>query len=336
MAVDLKTIHRVEISYKTVIFTVFFLLGLWFLYEVRQIIIILFISTILMSALNPTVDRLEKLKITRWMAILLIYFFIFGLLILAVAIIIPPLIEQTASFVSRSGTIIRGLDLASLGIDPNIITTQLAQLSSIPVNILKFTISLFSNIVELFALIIMSFYLLIERKNLNKYLLILFGEGEEQKAEALINKVEKVLGGWVRGELTLMVIIGTMTYLGLRLLGIDYALPLAIMAGILEVVPNIGPTVSAIPAILVGLISSPVMALAVTALYFLIQQMENSLIVPKVMQQVAGVNPLVTILSLAIGFQLGGISGAILAVPIVLVIKVVISEFVSSKILKNL
>jgi len=133
-----------------------------------------------------------------------------------------------------------------------------------------------------------------------------------------------------------MTIVGVLSFVGLRLLGIEFALPLAILAGLLEIIPNIGPIVSAIPAVLSGLTVSPLMGLAVAALYFLIQQIENSIIVPRVMQKVVGVNPLVTILSLAIGFKLAGVAGAILAIPVVLVIQVATSEIFTSKRLQNL
>ena len=128
-----------------------------------------------------------------------------------------------------------------------------------------------------------------------------------------------------------MSIIGVLIYIGLRLLGIPYALPLAIFAGILEAVPNIGPVISAIPGVVIALTISPVMGLAAAALYFLVQQLENSVVVPKVMQKATGVNPLITILSLAIGFQLAGPLGAILAVPIVIVVHVFATEFLFSK-----
>ena len=123
-----------------------------------------------------------------------------------------------------------------------------------------------------------------------------------------------------------MTIIGVLTYLGLIALGIPYALPLAIFAGILEIVPGIGPIVSSIPAILLGFTVSPVMAAAVAALYFLIQQLENNLIVPNIMRRVAGVNPLVTMVSIAIGLKLAGVLGAILAVPIVILFHVAAIE----------
>ncbi|MBI3289893.1 AI-2E family transporter, partial [Candidatus Microgenomates bacterium] len=114
---------------------------------------------------------------------------------------------------------------------------------------------------------------------------------------------------------------------GLRLLGIHFALPLAILAGLLEVVPTVGPLVSAVPAIIVGFTISPIMGISVAALYFLIQQLENSFIVPKVMQKSIGVAPIVTLVVLGVGVEIGGITGAILAMPVFLVVQIALAEF---------
>jgi predicted PurR-regulated permease PerM len=123
-----------------------------------------------------------------------------------------------------------------------------------------------------------------------------------------------------------MFIIGLTTYIGLTILGIEYALPLAVIAGLLELVPTIGPIISSVPAILIALVQSPVLAIAVAALYLLIQQAENNIIVPKVMERAVGVLPLVTILALLIGGTLFGVVGAVIAVPTVAMIQVVVEE----------
>jgi predicted PurR-regulated permease PerM len=326
--------RKVEISHRTIIFTVFFLIGLWLLYQIQQIILAFFVAVILMSALNPLVDKMERKYFPRILAILLLYVLILGVFGLMVASVVPPLVEQTSILINRIPIYIQQFEVP--GIDPNLFVSQIPKLAEIPANILKFSLGFFSNLVAVLAILIITFYLLLERKNLKHHLLILFGEDQEKKAEAFINKAEKQLGSWVRGEIILMTIIGVMTYIGLRFLGIEFALPLALLAGILEIVPNIGPVLAAIPAIIAGLaISSPI-GLAVAAWYFLVQQLENSLIVPKVMEKAVGVNPLVTILSLAIGFKLGGAVGAIFAVPIILLIQVVASEVFVSKRFQNL
>jgi len=126
-------------------------------------------------------------------------------------------------------------------------------------------------------------------------------------------------------------IVGILDFIGLRFLGIEFALPIAIIGGLLEIVPNIGPTIATLPAVLAGLTVSLPHTVAIAAWYFLVQQVENTVIVPKVMQKTTGVYPLVTILSLAIGFKLGGMAGAILAIPIVLTSQVILTEVFSLK-----
>ncbi len=325
---------KIEVSHRTIIFTTFFLIGLWLLFQIRQIILALFVAVVLMSALNPIVDKVQRKYFPRILAIILVYALILASFILIVASIIPPLITQTGILINQMP--IHFQQMGILGVDLNFLVSQVPGLAEVPANILKFSLGLFSNLVGILAIFLISFYLLLERKDLQHHLIVLFGEGQEKRAADFIDKAEKQLGGWVRGEIVLMTIIAVMTYFGLRILGIEFALPLALLAGVLEIIPNIGPVVSSVPAIIAGLAISPLMGLAVAALYFLIQQLENTLIVPKVMEKTTGVNPLVTILSLAIGFKLGGIVGAILAVPVVLLVQVVASEVFTSKRFQNL
>ncbi len=142
-----------------------------------------------------------------------------------------------------------------------------------------------------------------------------------------MGRIELKLGGWLRGQIILMLIIGISTYIGLTLLGVEYALALAVIAGILEIVPIIGPILSAIPALIVAFTVSPIAGFGVIGLYILIQQLENHLVVPKVMQKAVGFNPLVTIIVLMIGGNLLGLMGAILAIPIAIVVIEMIRYF---------
>lgn len=325
----------IEISHRTIIFAVLFIGLIWVVLQIISIILALFVSFLLMTALNPLVDRLCRLKVPRSIAIVIVYLFVLGLFVAGLTSVVPPLIDQTQNLVNRAPMLFDQLTvwLGSLGItiDRNLIAQQAAQLGTIPANLVLVVLSLFSNIIGVFTLLVITFYLLLERKNLDSYLLVLFGEGGEKQAKSFSDKLESRLGGWVRGELMLMTIIGVITYIGLVLLGIPYALPLAIMAGLLEIVPTIGPIISSVPAILLALTVSPVTALATAALYFVVQQAENALIVPKVMQKATGVNPLVTIVALAVGFKLAGVSGAVLAVPILIVLHLVSLQVFSGR-----
>ena len=323
--------RKIEISHRTIVFAVLFVGLIWLLLKISSIILGLFVAVLLMTALNPIVSFLVRFKVPRVLAILLVYILLIAAVTWGLASILPPLIDQTTNLANRLPFYLTETSqwLSSLGIkavSPEVLSGQIAELGAIPANIISIVVSFFSNLITIVTVLVLTFYLLLERDNLNRYLLALFGDGKEKAAKNFVDKLEHRLGGWVRGELILMTIIGVLTYLGLIALGIPYALPLAIFAGILEIVPGIGPIVSSIPAILLGFTVSPVMAAAVAALYFLIQQLENNLIVPNIMRRVAGVNPLVTMVSIAIGLKLAGIVGAILAVPIVILIHVAAIE----------
>ena len=321
--------RKIEISHRSVIFVFLLLGGFWFVYQTRQITFLLFIATILMSALNPAVDNLQRFRVPRWLAISILYLGVVGVVSTAVASVIPPLVEQTASLISQLPMLTRSMSFAN--IDASVITSQFSELSKIPANILKLTSTIFSNVISIFTLGILTFYLLMERKDLKKYLTILFGTDGEKRAEAFVDKVENQLGGWVRGETVLMTVVGLLSYIGLVLLGVPFALPLSIIAGLFEVVPTIGPIISAIPAIIAGLTISVPTAIAVAALYFVVQQIENSILVPKIMQRATGVNPLVSLLALMIGFNLAGPFGAMLSIPTLLIIKIIVSEYFESR-----
>ena len=329
---------KIEISHRTIIFTVIFLLSLWLLYYLRSVLVTLFLAVILMAALSPLVERLHKWRIPRALSIVLVYILIFVIIGFTIAGIIPPLVEQTQNLFSNFPSYMESLRW--LGVDQNMIYSQINQISStlgsISGGIIKTATGFFQNLIGLVILMVISFYLVLERKNLDKYLLRFFGENVANNGVRVFDKIEKRLGGWVRAELLLMLIIGVLSYIGLSLLGVDYALPLALLAGFLEIIPSIGPFISAIPAVLVGLLVSPLMALAVAALYFLVQQLENNLIVPQIMARECGLNPLITIIALIVGFKLGGVPGAILSVPIVLLLEVILTEISSSEKFKKI
>lgn len=284
---------------------------------------------IVASSLNPLIKKLESKKFPRWLSIILLYLILLVVFGFAIGGLVPPLIDQTSNLISQ----IPGLfqQFKFLGIDENLIAGQLSTLTSVPANIFKFVSSLFSNILGILTLSVIIFYMLLQRNGLEKNLVVLFGEDKEKQIEKIITKIENQLGNWVRGELFLMLLVGVLNYIGFRIIGISFALPLAILAFFLEIIPNVGPTVAAFPAIIIGLTISPYHALATAGWCFLVQQLENTVLVPRIMKQVAGVNPLVSILSLAIGFKIAGIGGAILAIPTYIALRVIFKVFYSSR-----
>ncbi len=316
--------EKIEISHRTVIFTVSFLISLWFLYQIRVILLLIFISLILTAAFGSLVNFLEKVRLPRSLAIFFIYLFIIAILVATFYSIIPPIVEQSVVFLNSLPDILKETGVID-SVKPDMIVPELA---AVPGSVFKFLLSAFSNLLGTFTVLVLTFYFLLERKRLPKYLKVLFANKRKEKIVLeVVNKVEKHIGGWVRGQFLLMLIVGFISYIGFKILGLEFAVPLAVLAGLLELVPNIGPTLAAIPAILVGLSMSPALALGALFLSIAVQQLENHIVVPQVMQHAAGINPIISLICLLIGFKLGGAGGAILSLPTFLVLKTVVAEF---------
>jgi predicted PurR-regulated permease PerM len=314
--------EKIEISHRTVIFTVLFLISIWFIYQLRIVLVLWFISFLLMTALNPLVESLEKKRIPRLLSIITLFILGFTFISIVLAVTIPILIEQInvlTAFVAKQFP-----DFTIFRVDENVFISQIESLSRNAVNLLKIVSDTFSNVLAIFMVVVLTIYLLVERKNFDHYTKMLFNDGQkESRAKELITGIEHRLGGWIRGQLVIMFLVGLMCYIGLSLLGIPFALPLALLAGTLEVVPNLGPTLSLIPSVLVGFTISPVVALGIFILYIAVQQLENQILTPLVMRQSTGIKPIVTLMVLMVGITLGGIWGAILAIPAYIMIEVV-------------
>lgn len=310
----------IDISHKTIFFIAAFLALIWALFIIREVIILLFIAIILMSGLSPIVRYLEKFRVPKALSITFSYLVIVGFMVFLVSIMLTPLIDQTTTLASNLPKYVD--TVLPPGFDRSILQRELANLSS---NVFSFSLAIFNNFLALISVLVLTFYLLLERENLDK-LISQFFIGQDHRIHSITEKIEEKLGSWLRGQVALSFIIGVLVYIALLLLDIPYALPLAILAGLFEVVPVIGPILSAIPAVLIAFVSSPISAILVTGVFIIIQQLENHFIVPQVMKKAVGLNPLVVILAVAIGGKLLGISGALLAVPITVVVQVIVEN----------
>ena len=319
-------LKKVEISHKTIIFAVFFLLSLWFLYYIRDILLELFVALLLMTILDPFVSKLTRFRIPRGISVLISYVLVFGVLGTVIALVIPPLVDQTASFVTALPGYLANIGVAQ-NISQDVINEFLVRLWSLPGEVIKFTLSLFSNIIAVLTVLVFAFYMLLTRNKLDDQLGFFFGEDKKHDITRIIDSFEEKLGGWARGELALMFLVGLATFIGLTLMRIPFALPLSILAGLLEIIPYLGPIIAAIPSILIGFGISPVAGFGVAALALLIQQLENYVLVPKIMEKSVGVSPIITLLALAIGARIAGVVGMIISVPSVITLQIVVKEY---------
>ncbi|MDO8429037.1 MAG: AI-2E family transporter [Candidatus Daviesbacteria bacterium] len=311
-------IRKVDVSHKTIFFITAFLLLLWVVYLILDIILLLFVAFIFVSALDPLVNRLVGWRIPRSLAAAAILIGVAALIIGLLTISFTPILNQTTNLSQALGQTVNSLVRANL-VDQNTIQNELSNFSKQAISI---TLVIFQNIIAFATLIVITFYLLLDKARLEG-VVISFFVGHQDIVKNLFDRIQEKLGAWLRGQLLLSLIIGVVVYVGLTLLGIKYALPLAILAGLFEIVPVIGPIIASVPAVLLGLSVSPLLAALVAGFYLVVQQVENQVIVPQVMKRAVGLNPILVILSVSIGGRLLGIPGALLAVPIAVVIQVI-------------
>lgn len=316
---------KIEITTKSVIVSVLIVGGGWLIWQIKDILGLLFVAFILMTALRPAVDYLEKLKIPKLLSILILYIVIISAITAYGTVMVPPLINQTVKFINHFPQLLIQI-FPFINLQNTSVDTLIQQIAPLSQNVAKLTMGVFSNIFTLLTLAVFTFYFLLERDNLRKLLEMFTSNNLTNQIVEVVRKVEDRMGAWVRGELLLMTIVGMMVFLGLTILGVNYALPLALIAGLLEVVPIVGPFISAIFGCLVGLTVNWGQALAIVILYIVIQQIENNFIVPQVMSRVTGLPPIASLLALMIGGRIAGIEGLFLAVPMLLVIQTVVQE----------
>ncbi len=341
--------NTIDISYESIIKFFIVLFVLFLVVYLKGIIFIVFISIILALIMNSAVDKLQKKKIPRVAGaagLFIVAFMFIGLLIYIVA---PPLAKEVGTLSSNLPTYLENVGLnyntisnQDLNINKpldykisepfqNILIEVSKTLKNITSNIIVGVLGLLGGILSVILILVISFYLVVEEDGVKKFVQTLIPIESRPRALRIIKKIEIKLGKWFMGQLFLGLIVGLLSFIGLTILGVPYALVLAIIAGSMELIPYIGPTLSGIPAIIIAFTISPVLAFLTFLLYFIIQQLENYFIVPKVMEKSVGLHPVVIIIVMLIGGQIAGILGIILAIPTTTIISIVLKDLYDYK-----
>ena len=331
---------KIEISSLTILKIVAILIGLWLLWKIFDIILILFVVVIITATLSPTVDWLSKKKVPRILAVTLIYILALAILGGTAYLVIPPFIEQIKELtidlpqilakISPSLSSIREQYLEQpsfVAILHRSLEALSGQLTQIPINIFSTAQGFFSGLIITLAVFVLTFYLLLEKNSLKNLLESILPKEKKENAFAVLHQVRVKWGAWVRGRLLLSVIVGLITYIGLAIFGVPFALALAILAGLLDIIPYMGPIIAAAPAIIIAFFISPWLGLMVLILYVVVQLFEFIVLVPKIMQKAVGLSPVTIIIALLIGAKLAGILGVILAIPAAAGIVVLFTEW---------
>ena len=305
----------------------------WFIYQVRDILVALFLSYIIMASVLPAVEFLRSKKVPKLLSVLIPYFGIVLVFVLMIVPLVPFVASQIDALINGFPRYLdRSASLFGINLDPKSMQSYLSdQIGSISSNAVQVTTTVFGGIFTIVTIFIVSLYLLLYNDAFKKYIAKLFHNHHEKKVLKVVSQVNIKLGAWLQGQMILSAFIGFITWIALTILGIPFALPLAFLAAILEVIPTLGPTLAAIPAVIVALTISPTMAIIVVAVYILIQMLENQLLVPKIMERAVGLNPVVVIIGVTIGANLMGVLGALLAIPFISFVIVIVKSLQEEK-----
>jgi predicted PurR-regulated permease PerM len=323
------------------------------LFIARHAIILIYISLLIAIGFGPVVRAIEHQhlvpvgtkRLPRWLAILVVYFVIIGALVGIAALVIPPLVDQAQelwrdlpvqfnraqTYLIRWGVMTRRITLEeAVQSVPAGASTKAAATSA--VGTVATAIGTVAKVVFAFiTIVILAFYLLIEGESLFVAFARLFPHARRAEVTRAGHEISSKVSAWMIGQLLLAGTIGISSALGLYLLGVPYFYVLALVSAVGEVIPVVGPILSAIPAVGAALAVSPRIALWVIVFFVVQQQAENHLLVPKIMQRQVGVSPVIIISALLIGGSLLGIVGAVLAIPTAAILQVVFQAVVNGR-----
>ncbi len=309
--------------------------GVIVLYALHDLVLVVLAAVVIASAIEPATRFFMRYKIPRTPAVVFIYVVIAAVLFGIVYLVLPTLLFDAAGFLSKLPSYANVVTLppfleqfstaSSTGVLQGISETLSARdlvsgfrsLLEIPGGVFQVVSNVFGGVFSFILIVVFSFYFSVQENGIQNFLRIIVPHRNQAYAINLWERSQRKIGQWMQGQLLLMLLVGVLVFLGLTILGVRHAFLFAILAGLLELIPLFGPILSSIPAVLVafgdGGLST---ALLVVGLYIIIQQFENHLIYPLVVNKVVGVPAMVVILALIIGAELGGFLGAILSVPI--------------------
>lgn len=326
-----------------------FAVSLYILWQIRQILLLIFAAVVFAIVLNRVVRLLQRGGVKRGIALALTVIFLLGILFILFGLIGPSFAQQLEELGNLIPTSLESLRnwfnslsnwLPERLINVRSISDFLPRLQPLMTGLLNNAYIWFSDllaiILNLLLVLVLIIMLVANPAPYRKGLILLFPAFYRRRASEILNECESTLVSWVNATLIDMAVITVVSFIGLLILGVPLALANAIIAGLLEFIPNIGPTLSVIPPMIVAaLLVSPGKAVAVLILYISIQQFEAYLLVPFVMKQQVELLPAVTLLAVVIFGSLFGFLGVFLAVPLVIVSKIWIYELLIKDILNN-
>lgn len=342
----------ISISTGTIIKGIAIIIGFWVLWTLRDLVLVVITSVVLASSIEPAIKFLARFRMHRIPAVLMVYLSFAGLFAGLFYAFVPPLVSELSDFSNKLPEVARELGVSVMsGGDTTTIkkgetifsqvagsapTTDLfttfTKLSKASGDIMSTTTAIFGGLLSFVLIVVLSFYFAMQERGIENFLRIVIPFKKEAYILSLWERSKGKIGKWMQGQLLLGVLIFVLVYLGLTIFGIPYALMLAFLAGILEIIPVFGPIMSAIPGVILAFsIGGTSLALVVAGFYLLVQQFESHLIYPLVVRKIVGVPPILVILALIIGAELAGFLGVLISVPVAAALMELVSDIEKEK-----
>lgn len=346
-----------RVAYRAVLLTFALLIGLWLLVQLRAVVVQVVLAVILAAGMTPLVDRIapvarlasrtggqRRWTLPRALVVLLLYLLLVLLIVGMVALLVPPVVSEVEELVRQAPEYAANFQawitelpsrysfLPALDVNQGLTqqlrsgAAQFAGVLSRALVVVQVLVGLLSGALNGIFILFLALYLTVDSNRIQKYMIGFLPADRREQALDVTARIGDRLGGWVRGQIMLSAIIGGITLIGLWVLDVRYAVLLSLVAALGEAVPLIGPIISSVPAIIIAFFHSPVQGLLTIGLYVLVQQLENTLVVPKVMERAVSLHPLAVMVALLAGAELLGVTGAILSVPVAAAFSVVIDE----------
>jgi predicted PurR-regulated permease PerM len=329
-----------------------FVISLYILWQIRQIVLLLFAAVILATVLNRVVRRLQRSRVKRGFAIAITIVILLAVIIGFFALIVPRIVEQLQQLVGILPQVPQRLSTwfeRLQSVIPNSMLEQLQEfrglenltqqvqtwISRLLNNFFVFLNNSLSVVLSILLFLVLTIMLLANPSQYRRIFIFAFPAFYRRRVDEILGECEAALVGWIKGTLIAMAVIGLVSFVGLTILGVPLPFVNATLAGLLEFIPNVGPTLSVIPPALLALLDAPWKSLAVILLYIAIQQFESLVLVPLIMKQEVDLLPVFTILAVVIFASLFGFLGLFLAIPLLIVVQIWLKEVLVKDVLNK-
>jgi predicted PurR-regulated permease PerM len=304
---------------------------LWLAWMFARPLALLVAAIILANALEPVVDYLMR-WMRRTFAIATLYVGLFASIVIVGAVIAPNVVSQIDDVTQTLPTLIeRGRRLAEQWVPwtGGVGTSLVQPAESGGSGVASLPLAIVSSAFEVVLVVFLSLYWLVAMPTLRAFLISLLPPERTEQTRSVLEEIGQTMGGYVRGVLIEALLIGAIVFVGLTIIGVPYPLALAVLAGIGEFLPYVGPIMAAAPAVLLALLESPGLALIVLGFYVALQLVEGYVLFPLVVGSQSEIPPLLIIIGLLAGGTVGGVLGALIAIPLAGALQIVVVRVVA-------